>query len=131
MATSYMTIYNRFLDKVTDYFIFDLSDEDTCNYCHRLMTSALANLSDISHNLSDMDEEAHCFNADLDNREIEYIACRMACEWVDPQINNTTLTRQYIGTKDRICPLLQQCRSEHIAQNGKTPEVDNTVGNAC
>lgn len=100
MATSYMSIYNRFLDKVTDYFIFDLSDEDTCNYCHRLMMSALANLQDIYHDLSDIDDDAHCFIDDLDNREIEYIACRMACEWVDPQINNTTLTRQYIGTSD-------------------------------
>lgn len=82
------------------------SDEDTCNYCHRLMMAALANLQDLDHDLSDFDDEARCFNEDLDNREIEYIACRMACEWVDPQINNTTLTRQYIGTQDSICPPL-------------------------
>lgn len=99
MATSYINVYNRFLGKVTDYFVFELSDEDTCNYCHDLLLSALANVTKLEHNLN-IDEEEYCFAEDLNNLEIEYLACQMACEWMDPQIQNTTLTRQYIGTKD-------------------------------
>lgn len=98
--TSYLTIYNRFLDKVTDYFIFELSDEDTCNYCHKLLMSALANLKNLDNNLDDIDDDNGVFNSDLTNKEIEYVACQMACEWLTPQINNTTLTTFYIGTKD-------------------------------
>lgn len=107
MATSYMTVFNRFLDKVTDFHIFELSDEDTWDYCHRLMLTALSNISNFNHDLSKIDEELCCFEDDLDNNEIEYIACSMACAWVDPQLNNTTLTRQYIGTKDNLFVLLQ------------------------
>ncbi|MEY8365741.1 hypothetical protein AALA22_08875 [Anaerovoracaceae bacterium 41-7] len=125
MPTSYMTVYNRFLDKITDYFVFELSDEDTCNYCHRLMLSALANISSFNHEL-EIDEEAKCFTEELDNREIEYIACRMACEWVDPQINNTTLTRQYIGTKDEkffapsnLLKELKNLREDWVARTRK------------
>lgn len=102
MATSYMDVYNRFLSKVTDYFIFDLSDEETCEYCYSLLKSALADLSDIEHDLTDIDDELWQFNEDLSNTEIEYIAYQMVCEWVNPQIHNTTLTRQYIGTKDKV-----------------------------
>ena len=98
--TSYLTIYNRFLDKVTDYFIFELSDEDTCKYCHKLLMSALANLKNLDNNLDDIDDDNSVFNSDLTNKEIEYVACQMACEWLTPQINNTTLTTFYIGTKD-------------------------------
>ncbi|MGF6375110.1 hypothetical protein M2140_000144 [Clostridiales Family XIII bacterium PM5-7] len=100
MGTSYMVVYNRFLSKVTDYFIYELTDEDTVEYCHNLMISAIANLKKIENDLTDVDEELQAFNAELNNKEIEYIACRMVCEWLDPQINNTTLTKQYIGTKD-------------------------------
>ena len=98
--TSYLTIYNRFLDKVTDYFIFELSDEDTCNYCHKLLMSALTNLKNLDNDLGDIDDDKGVFNSDLTNKEIEYVACQMACEWLTPQINNTTLTTFYIGTKD-------------------------------
>lgn len=80
MATCYNTVYNRFLEKITDYYIFDLSDEDTCRYCHGLMVSALAHLINLEHDLNDIDEEQTIFNCDLDNIEIEYIATRMVYE---------------------------------------------------
>ena len=54
--TSYLTIYNRFLDKVTDYFIFELSDEDTCNSCHKLLMSALANFKNLDSILDCIDD---------------------------------------------------------------------------
>ena len=40
------------------------------------------------------------FDEDLTNTEVEYIACSMASKWIEPQLNNTTLTAHYIGTKD-------------------------------
>ena len=100
MATSYMEVYNRFLSKVTDYYLFDLSDEETCDYCKGLLKSALADLSNIEADLTNTDDELLQFNEDLSNTEIEYIAYQMVCEWTNPQIQNTTLTRQFLGTKD-------------------------------
>lgn len=100
MATPYIEVFNRFLDKVTDYFIFDLSDEETFEYCGRLMKSALAQISNMEHDLSDTDDEIEQFNETLNNTEIEYIAYQMVYEWVTPQVNNTALTRQMFGTKD-------------------------------
>lgn len=100
MATSYLEVYNRFLENVTDYFVFSLSDEDTCNYCHGLLLNALANTKSMDHDLSNIDEENFQFSETLTNNEIAYLAYAMVAEWISPQLNNTTLTRQYIGTKD-------------------------------
>lgn len=100
MATSYMEVYNRFLSKVTDYCIFDLSDEETCDYCKSLLISALADLSNIKADLTNRDDELLQFNETLNNTEIEYIAYQMVCEWTNPQIQNSTLTRQYIGASE-------------------------------
>ena len=101
MATPYLDVYNRFLHKVTDYFIFDLSDEETCDYCYTLMISALADLTNIEHDLNNMDDELAQFNEDLSNTEMEYIAHQMVCEWVNPQINNTTLVTFFVADNEK------------------------------
>lgn len=100
MATSYLDVYNRFLEQVTDYFVFSLSDEDTSSYCHGLLLNAISAVRNMDHDLKDIDEENGQFNDTLSNDEITYLAHAMVCEWINPQLNNTTLTRQYIGTKD-------------------------------
>ena len=100
MATPYMEVYNHFLSKVTDYVIFDLSDEEACDYCKGLLKAALADLSNIQADLNNYDDELLQFNEDLSNTEQEYIAYQMVCEWCNPQIQNSTLTRQYIGTSE-------------------------------
>jgi len=57
MATPYITVFNRFLSKVTDYYIFDLNDEETYDYCRGLLKSALADLSNIEADLTNVDDE--------------------------------------------------------------------------
>ena len=100
MSTPYSKVYKRFLDHVNDFFIVDLNETEMHEYCHSLMMSALANLKNIEHDLKQHDDLVAQFNDDLTNEEIEYISCMMAYEWVLPQLNNTTLTTQYIGSKD-------------------------------
>lgn len=100
MATPYSEIYNRFLSKVSDFFISELNDDEMLEYCHNLLFAALANLDDIEHDLTKRDDLVAQFSDDLTNTEIEYIACSMASKWIEPQLNNTTLTTHYIGTKD-------------------------------
>ena len=40
------------------------------------------------------------FSADLTSLEIEIIASQMVVEWLNNEINNTQLTRMFVGTKD-------------------------------
>lgn len=101
MGTTYDTIYDRFLTKITDFFILELDDNDVREWCYDLMLSTIATFPIIDHDFDDLlnDDEA-CFDEELSNTEVEYLACGMAYQWVVPQLNNTTLTKQYIGTKD-------------------------------
>lgn len=100
MATPYSEIYDRFLSKISDFFISELNDDEMLEYCHNLMIAALANLDNIEHDLTQYDDLIAQFEEDLTNTEIEYIACSMASKWIEPQLNNTTLTAHYIGVKD-------------------------------
>lgn len=99
-TTSYMKIYERFMSKITDYCLLDLDDDSVCKYCHDLMISAIAKIKTVKNDLYDYDDANSCFNSALLDIEIECIAVQMLYEWCEPQINNTTLTRQYMGTKD-------------------------------
>lgn len=97
--TAYMKVYGRFLDKVTDFCIAELTDEDFCRYCHRMMIAAVSTLRPLSHELI-CDDESQCFTEDLTETEVEYIACGMVNQWIEPQLQNTMLTRQFIGTAE-------------------------------
>lgn len=114
MGTSYLEIYSRFTDQVTDYYLFDLSDEDALEFCHRMLRSAVATSQEFITSF-DMDDENYCFVYDLEPVEMEYLAGAMTVEWIKPQLHNTLLTRQYIGTKDRLRPLLWRHRSKLVA----------------
>lgn len=114
MGTSYLEIYSRFTDQITDYYLFDLSDEDACEFCRKMLRSAVATSQEFIHSF-DMDDENYCFVNDLDPVEMEYLACAMTAEWVKPQLHNTLLTRQYVGTKDSIeSPYGAIYKSKHI-----------------
>lgn len=101
MGTTYDVIYDRFLTKITDFFILELDDNDVREWCYDLMLSTIATFPVIDHDFDNlMNDYEACFNEELSNIEVEYLACGMVYQWVVPQLNNTTLTKQYIGTKD-------------------------------
>lgn len=123
--TAYIKIYGRFLDKITDFCIAELTDEDFCSYCYRLMVSATSTLRPLSHEM-DRDDESQCFTDDLSDMEVEYIACAMVNEWLEPQLQNTMITRQYIGTSDEKffsqanqLEQLRTLRNENVARTKK------------
>lgn len=100
MGTNFKTIYQRFLSKVRDFTFFDLTEQESLDFCRSLMLSALPKLQNLEHDLNDYNEDLNAFNVILNNTELEYIATAMAAEWVEPQLNTTVLLRFYVGTKD-------------------------------
>lgn len=100
MNTSFETIYNRFLSKITDFNLS--SDPDYIEeYCFGIIQSSLVKIKPIEHNLSEVVDLAKKeFTVKLNETEIECLAIQMVCEWIEPQVNSTLLTQQYMGTKD-------------------------------
>jgi len=98
--TSYNDIYERFLQKITDYKLMDLSDDDISDMCHTWMISAISKFRRCKNDLSLRDDEIATFTIDLLDLEIEILAEMMVGEWVAPQLNSVLYTSQFFGGKE-------------------------------
>lgn len=96
--TSYSTIYERFLNRTTDFNLAELDDHTRDEMLKGWLNSAIANVrtsSDLSRN--DQDE---MFDHDLENLDIELLAMGMTVAWLDQTLNSTELTLMMIGGKE-------------------------------
>ena len=100
MGTPYEVVYNRFLQKISDYKLLSLPEEDVEAIRYSYLVSAIAKTKQCQNDLGDRDEENKCFNSTLLDIEIEILALQMVCEWVEPQLNNVLYTKQFIGSKE-------------------------------
>lgn len=98
--TSYETIYNRFLEKITDFELPMLPEEDMLNMLHGYLISAVSRFRKCKSDLSLRNEEQQSFEEDLLDIEIEILVEWMAVAWLDPQINSVLLTKQMFGGKE-------------------------------
>ena len=100
MGTPYEVVYNRFLQKISDYKLLSLPEEDVEAILYSYLVSAIAKTKQCQNDLGDRDEENKCFNSTLLDIEIEILALQMVCEWVEPQLNNVLYTKQFIGLQN-------------------------------
>lgn len=98
--TSYETIYNRFLAKISDYKILQMEEEDVLLMLNGWMASAIVKFRTCSSDLSNRDDILMQFNDELTELEIEILSILMVSEWLAPQINSGLLTKQMIGDKN-------------------------------
>lgn len=98
--TSYETVYNRFLQKITDYKLLDLSDDEIREMCHSWMISSIAKFRRCKNDLSQRDDKIEIFEFDLLDIEIEILAEMMVGEWLAPQLNSVLYTSQFFGGKE-------------------------------
>lgn len=98
--TSYDVIFRRFLNRITDYDLPLLPEEDLDEMMCGWLTSAIANFTRCKSDLSDRDDKSQTFNADLANYEVEALSLYMVCAWLDQKINSVLLTNQLIGGKE-------------------------------
>lgn len=98
--TLYDKIYERFLQKVTDYKMLTLPEDDMYDMWHGWLKSAVAKQKVFIHSL-EMDDVGMCFPADLDNIEIEVLAVGMAVEWLEPQVKSVNNTMQLFSNSEQ------------------------------
>lgn len=98
--TSYEKIYDRFLQKITDYKMLDLTDTEIRQECAKWLSSAIAKFRRCKNDLSQRDDELETFTIDLLDIEIEILATLMVSEWLSPQLNSVLYTSQFFGGKE-------------------------------
>ena len=100
MATPYEKVYNRFLNRITDFNLVEVDDYSFDKMMNGWLNSAVIRVRKCQHDLSKRDDELQEFEEDLSDLEIELLALGMVDAWVTPMLNSTELTLQFIGGKE-------------------------------
>ena len=100
MATPYEKVYNRFLQKISDFNLAEVDDQSFDEMMNGWLNSAVIRVRKCQHDLSKRDDELQEFEEDLSDLEIELLALGMVDAWVTPMLNSTELTLQFIGGKE-------------------------------
>lgn len=99
MATPYEKVYDRFLNRTTDFNLAELDDHTLSIMLKGWLHSAIVNVR-TSSNLSARDDESEVFSNDLTDRDIELLAMGMTMAWLDQFLNSTELTMMLVGGKE-------------------------------
>jgi hypothetical protein len=98
MATPYEKIYNRFLNRTTDFNLAALDDDTLRLMLKGWLHSAVVQVR--TTNYLSYDDELEVFNNDLSNLDIELLAMGMTMAWLDQTLNSTELTLMMLGGKE-------------------------------
>jgi len=101
LGTSYEKIYNVFLNKIIDFDLPQMEDEELLQYCDSIFFSAMPKIKSFdTSDLTDRDDAERFFTEVLTDTECEVISCQMVVEWIDRKVNNVQLLHMFAGTKD-------------------------------
>lgn len=113
MVTAFAEIYARFSNKITDYILLELSDQDAVDIMHEYLLSAIAKLRELRVGAFKYTEDETFedeggdliligphFMHELIETEKELLALGMVEEWMEPQIKSVLNTRQFVSSKE-------------------------------
>lgn len=96
--TSYSKVYDRFLNRITDFNLAELDDltldEMLLDWLHSAIVKTRTS-GDLSR-----DDENKVFNNDLSDLDIELLTMGMTLVWLDQTLNSTELTLMMLGGKE-------------------------------
>lgn len=108
--TSYEDIYEKFSQKITDFKLLELTDQEIREMMKQWLKSSIAKFRRCKSDLTDRDDELEEFNVDLLDIEQEILAELMVGEWLEPQLNSVLYTSQFFGGKEEKSELLLSVR---------------------
>lgn len=124
MATSFETIIDRFLGKITDDMYLELTPEDTIRDAKQFLVDAIPYFEFPRFALYDYNAELEEYNVDLTDEEINILALLMKTAWLERQINSVEVTRmKYSGSDFKMTSQanhlskLLQLKSENVRES--------------
>ncbi len=126
-GTSFVTVYQSFLNKITDFDIASMTDEEIENKLFPLLVSSITKFSQCKNDTT-LDEDAGEFEGSLTIEEIEILSSLMVVEWYSPQINNVLNTKQFLSDKDyRFYSQANHLKSNMDAKKEALREVNRMI----
>lgn len=124
MATSFETIIDKFLGKITDDMYLELTYEDTLRDAKQFLLDAIPYFEFPRFQLYNYDEEEEQYNVNLTVEEINILALLMKTAWLERQINSVEHTRmKYSGADFKMTSQanhlskLLQLKSENVRES--------------
>lgn len=124
MATTFETIIDKFLGKITDDMYLELTPEDTIRDAKQFLIDAIPYFEFPRFALYDYNAELEEYNIDLTAEEINILALLMKTAWLDRQINSIEVTRmKYSGADFKLTSQanhlskLLQLKSENVRES--------------
>lgn len=114
--TSFETVYNLFLSKITDDMYMELTEEDTKKMLRLLLNSAIPMFEfprkPLTIHLPDEENPEECFENDLTQEEANILATYMIVQWIGQQLASIENTRmKYSGSDFKFTS-----QANHIAK---------------
>lgn len=101
MATPYSTIYNSFLDQMSDLDFLSFTSNTRETLMLGYMNRACTQFEGICRlDLTDRNDTTKQFNATLTNEDIDIIVCGMLVEWMKPKYLYNVNMKNVLNTKD-------------------------------
>lgn len=99
MATSFATITDKFLGKITDDMYLEMTEEDTLRDSKQILLDAIPYFEFPRFKLYAYDVNTETYTIDLTDEEINILALLMKANWLERQINSIENTRmKYSGS---------------------------------
>jgi len=117
MGTPYEKIYERFLNRITDFNFVSMEEIVLNGMFKSWLHSAVVNVRTTT-DLSKYDDDIEVFENDLSDLDIELLAMGMTLAWLDQTLNSTELTLMMIGGKEEK----YYSQAGHIAELRKLRE---------
>jgi hypothetical protein len=128
MSTTYSLIYDKFLNKVSDYGLSALESTVAETVFLKLMKTAIAKFTQCGNDLSDRNDTEETFTDDLTELEQEILATRMVLEWINQKLYTSELMEQSLGTKDfQIFSPANLMKEIRETKNDIQSDVDNLI----
>ena len=99
MSTPYEKVYERFLNRTTDFNLADLDDHTLNEMLKGWLHSAIVKTR-TSSDLAKRDDNVEVFEGDLNDLDVELLAMGMVLAWLDQRINSTEYTNLFVGGKE-------------------------------
>lgn len=99
MATTFETIIDKFLGKITDDLYLEMTPEETIQDAKQFLLDAIPYFEFPRFALYDYNDELEQYNIELTAEEINILAILMKIAWLNRQIDSVEVTRmKYSGS---------------------------------
>ena len=98
--TPYSVIYSRFLQRISDYDLPSLPEDEMESMLCSYLSSAIVRFTRSTSDLSQRDDELRTFLVELEDYEQVVLSLFMVEAWLSPRIDSTLLTNQMFSGKE-------------------------------